>query len=75
MRPRVRLSLEDASGQRCVDIVESDGAFGWAECRRDPEDGRGWQHLGGPPTYEHRDLEGAMAAARAAVGWLLDDGR
>lgn len=47
MKPLVLRSIEDWSGQRCVDVRrEPDGLFSWAECRRDPEDAHGWRFLG-----------------------------
>lgn len=71
-RAVVRASLEDATGDRCVDLIE-DGAgcapWGWVECRRDPEDGHGWRRLH-PPVTGFADRGAARADAAAAVGWL-----
>lgn len=72
MRSHVLRSINDDTGQRCVDILSLDGDWGWVECRRDPEDSHGWRRLGVPATgYE--DEEAALAAARARVGWLAGD--
>jgi hypothetical protein len=80
MRPRgagrrdvVMRSIEDVSGQRCVDLIC--GADGWAfvECRRDPEDGHGWRRVG-VPAGAFSDAEMALDAARGAVAWLDQEG-
>ncbi|MEJ6393988.1 hypothetical protein V8J82_12015 [Gymnodinialimonas sp. 2305UL16-5] len=70
MKPLVVRSIEDWSGQRCVDVRrDPDATFSWAECRRDPEDGHGWRYLGlGGGGFADEDA--AMQAARAAVGWM-----
>ena len=48
MKPLVLASIEDESGDRCVDILRlSDTEFGYSECRRDPEDSHGWRRLDG----------------------------
>ena len=73
-RPDVVMrSVEDASGQRCVDLIRL-GAGGWAfvACRRDPEDSHGWRRLARPEggfTSEEEALKGAQAA----VAWLGED--
>lgn len=70
MKPLVVRSVEDWSGQRCVDVRrEADGLFSWAECRRDPEDGHGWRFLGFGAEGFVSEAE-ALAAATAAVGWM-----
>ncbi len=71
-RPLVVQSIEDWSGQRCVDVRrEVDEQFSWAECRRDPEDGHGWRYLGiGEDGFVSEDE--ALAGARASVGWMED---
>lgn len=64
-------SIETPDGFRCVDIfLCSDGSYGFAEYRRDPEDGRGWQPAGacsegGIPTETE-----ALERARQSVAWL-----
>ena len=67
----VEASLEDATGDRCVDLIRDPQtvAWAWVECRRDPEDAHGWRHLH-PPRGGHPDRASSEAAARAAVGWL-----
>ena len=69
MKPLVLASLEDATGDRCVDILGQDDDYGWVECRRDPEDPHGWRHLH-PPEWGHTDRVAAHEAASAATGWL-----
>ncbi len=70
MKPLVLMSLEDASGDRCVDILRlSDTDFGFSECRRDPEDSRGWRRLAGI-TAGFADARAAWASATRAVAWL-----
>jgi hypothetical protein len=70
----VRASLEDAGGDRCVDLIKRPGGgWAWVECRRDPEDGHGWRRLH-PPVGGHAGRDDAERAARAAVGWLGSSG-
>ena len=70
MKPVVMTSLEDASGDRCVDLRRlPDGSFDWVECRRDPEDSHGWRPLGAP-VAGFADEHAARAAATDATGWL-----
>ena len=68
-KPLVLASLEAAGGDRCVDLLDFGGGFGWVECRRDPEDGHGWRHLH-PPRRGFADRAAARADAAASVGWL-----
>lgn len=68
---KVVRSIENPSGDRCVDLFErSDGRFGFEECRRDVEDQRGWFPIGtfGDDAFESADA--ALAAARRVVPWL-----
>jgi GH15 family glucan-1,4-alpha-glucosidase len=70
-KPRVVQSIENLSGDRCVDLLErADGRFGFEEYRRDAEDQRGWFAVGtfGNDTFETADA--ALAAARRAIPWL-----
>ena len=68
---RVLRSIETADGGRCVDLfVRSDGSFGFAEYRRDVEDGRGWFPLGHTADLRYPTEADALDAARAAVTWL-----
>ncbi len=63
-------SLNDAAGDRCVDILRlASEDFAYVECRRDPEDSYGWRHLA-PPVGGFADVRGAEGAARASIGWL-----
>ncbi|WP_224815848.1 hypothetical protein [Hasllibacter sp. MH4015] len=66
-------SIEDWSGQRCVDLRRgADGVFSWAECRRDPEDRHGWRVLGhGADGFASADA--ARADAHGSVGWMEDE--
>lgn len=72
MKPLVVASIEDWSGQRCVDVRrEPDGLFSWAECRRDPEDAHGWRFLGlGEGGFASEAV--ALVDAKATVGWMED---
>ncbi len=72
MKPLVVRSIEDESGQRCVDLRRhGDGLFSWVECRRDPEDGHGWRVLG-PGAGGFSGEAEALADARACVAWMED---
>ena len=67
-------SLEDVSGQRCVDILcrnRSDWSF--VECRRDPEDAHGWRRLTEPAEPWLPDRCAAEAAAREKIQWLEEE--
>jgi len=70
MKPTVWNSYEDDTGARCVDILKhDDGSWSWVECRRDPEDSRGWSTLGDEKAG-FSDEAAAMNDALASVGWL-----
>ncbi|WP_227284437.1 MULTISPECIES: hypothetical protein [Paracoccaceae] len=69
MKPVVMRSINDATGQRCVDILGTDGGAYWSECRRDPEDAHGWRRLDAP-RGPYADETAAVLAARDAVGWM-----
>jgi hypothetical protein len=73
MKDVVMRSIEDGSGQRCVDLIR--GASGWVfvECRRDPEDAHGWRRTG-MPSGGYGSAAKALDAARAAVPWLEEEG-
>lgn len=70
-RCRVIVSIDSPDGLHCVDLFQrADGTFGYALCRRDPEDGSGWRRLG---HYEHEvfDTEcAASAAMRTQIVWV-----
>ena len=72
MKPVVRRSVEDATGQRCVDILQTETAFAWVECRRDPEDAHGWRRMGEVKGGYGSEAEALVAAARS-VGWMTTD--
>ncbi len=69
---KVIRSVEASDGLRCVDLwITPDSRHGFAECRRDPEDGRGWR----PTGLEVGGLgsaDAALAAARRDVPWLTE---
>jgi hypothetical protein len=72
---KVLTSLENSTGDRCVDVfVRADGTFGFEEHRRDAEDGRGWFPL---HRYSHlvfSTAEDALAQARSKVEWMIEAG-
>ena len=70
MKPYVCLSVEDSGGDRCVDILNDSGVFGFVECRRDPEDPSGWRHIG-PVHSGFEPANSALYAARSSVGWMV----
>lgn len=64
-------SIESPDGSRCVDLIRrSDGSFGFAEFRRDPEDGRGWYPTGAPPEDRYPTEREALDGALSWVPWL-----
>lgn len=70
-RNKVARSIETPDGTRCVDIFRRpDGSYGFAEFRRDPEDGSGWHPAGLPESGAFATAEAALAEARAWVAWL-----
>ncbi len=57
----------------CVDVFQRpDGAFGFDEFRRDPEDNRGWYSIGHHGALTFPTADAALAAAKAKVYWLED---
>ena len=75
MKPLVLASIEDATGDRCVDIVRmTAGRFAFRECRRDPEDGHGWRYLSEAEPVTFETEAAARDAAKEAVGWMCDGG-
>ena len=71
MKPVVRASIEDDSGDRCVDIIRFGPAqFGFRECRRDPEDGHGWRYLSAIAPELFYTEDAARQAATEGVGWM-----
>jgi len=69
----VMRSIEDLSGQRCVDLIRAraDGCWAYVECRRDPEDAFGWRRLT-EPVGRFDSEAAARAAAVAAIGWMRE---
>lgn len=70
-RPVVLASMENAEGDRCVDLFRrADGSFGFEEFRRDAEDGGAWTRVGRHGGASHATRDDALAAARRAIAWL-----
>ncbi|WP_108816176.1 hypothetical protein [Loktanella sp. Alg231-35] len=73
MKPLVLASIEDDTGDRCIDILRLiDGRFAYRECRRDPEDPHGWRYLSEAPPASFDSEAAAREAAGQAVGWMSD---
>ena len=72
MASGVITTLHNEDADRCVKIVKgSDGAFGFKEYRKDPEDAGGWTVISdAQPAYATEAQ--ALAAAHASVAWLRD---
>ncbi len=72
MKPVVVSSWEDPGGTHCVDVLShDDGSFGFTLCRRDPDDGHGWRHLGDPLAVRFLTRAATEDAARAAAPWVM----
>ena len=72
----VLTSLENSSGDHCVDIfVRTDGTFGFEEYRRDPEDASGWFSLHRYSRQVFSTAEDALPEAKSRVAWIALDGR
>jgi hypothetical protein len=72
VKPLVLASLEDDTGERCVDILRlTDTEYGYSECRKDPEDPHGWRRIHGI-TGGFADEPAARKAASDAVKWLKE---
>jgi hypothetical protein len=68
---KVTRSIETPDGTRCVDLFRRpDGTFGFAEYRRDPEDGHGWRPSGPAPEAAFAIEADSLAEARRHVAWL-----
>lgn len=66
-------SIENAQGDRCVDLFHRpDGSFGFEEFRRDPEDVGAWTPLAYHSGRGFAARAEAEAAARAAVPWFAE---
>jgi hypothetical protein len=72
MASGVITTLHNEDADRCVKIVKgSDGAFGFKEYRKDPEDAGRWTVVSdAQPAYATEAQ--ALAAAHAGVAWLRD---
>ena len=71
MATGVITTLHNDAADRCVKIVKgSDGAFGFQEFRRDPEDAGGWTVVSDAQPYPTEAQ--ALAAAHASIPWLRD---
>jgi len=74
MGNKVLASIENPSGDRCVDVFSrADGTFGFEECRRDPEDGGRWYSLHRFSRQVFDSEEDALGRAKACVEWLKPD--
>ncbi|WP_296418428.1 hypothetical protein [Pseudooctadecabacter sp.] len=72
-KPLVVASLEDDTGDRCVDIIQrGDADFTYAECRRDPEDSHGWRRLSAADGPSFKTQFAAYSAAIRDIPWLID---
>jgi len=64
-------SIEDAHGERCVDLISrADGSVVFKVCRRDPEDGGRWSIVADHSAVAYASEESAYKAAAARFGWL-----
>ncbi len=71
MKPLVLASIEDETGDRCVDIIRlANGQFAYRECRRDPEDSHGWRYLSQAAPTPFDSEAAAREAATQATGWM-----
>jgi hypothetical protein len=67
----VLTSIETEDALRCVDLFRRpDATFGYEEFRRDPEDQGAWTPMRFASTLRYASLDGARAAAIAAVAWM-----
>ena len=72
-RNRVLRSIENDSGNLCVDIfLRPDGSAGFEEYRRDSEDGRGWFPVGFYAAHVYATEAAALDAALESVSWLRE---
>ncbi|MEJ6501643.1 MAG: hypothetical protein QNL16_05425 [Rhodobacterales bacterium] len=68
-KPLVVQSINDASGDRCVDILDTGHGFSFVECRRDAEDNHGWRPLA-PARGLFASAVEARLKATEAVAWM-----
>jgi len=70
-RNKVVRSINDETGNRCVDIfVRPEGSFGFEEYRRDMEEGGAWGSASGFSGREFASADASFAAALESVAWL-----
>jgi hypothetical protein len=71
IEPSVIATLHNEHADRGVKIVKrSEGAFGFQEFRRDPEDAGGWTLVSDASRAAYATQEQARDAARASIPWL-----
>lgn len=72
---KVVRSVNAPGEQRCVDIFrDAQGRFGYAEYRRDPEDGSGWYPTGVAKDPVFTLQAEAEHAAAASIPWFAEFG-
>tara|TARA_B110000008_G_scaffold240260_1_gene247473 strand:- start:3285 stop:3530 length:246 start_codon:yes stop_codon:yes gene_type:complete len=73
MQSAVRQSINDPTGQFCVDIIENEKGHCCYKCfRRDPEDNNGWFPFGPESKFSFSTPDAAFAAAALEINWLKD---
>jgi hypothetical protein len=74
MSNRVVISIENQTGDHCVDIfVRADGTFGFEEYRRDHEDASEWFPLNYYSQLVFDTEEDALAQAKSRMAWMVVD--
>ena len=74
MASGVIATLHNRDADRCVKVIrQTDGAFGFHEYRRDPEDAGGWTLIRQNPRGTFATEAQALAAAKDDVAWLHDE--
>jgi hypothetical protein len=69
----VLASIENAEGNRCVDLfMRSDRSYGFEEFRRDPEDAGAWTPIRYYSGASYASKEEAAAAATRSIAWLAE---
>lgn len=69
----VTRSINDQTGLRCLDLVQTGAARHiWQECRRDPEDSHGWRVIYNAAD-EFTSVAEALNDARGHVAWLEEE--
>jgi len=67
-------SVENAAGDRCVDLFRRpDGSYGFEEFRRDVEDRGAWTPVAYYSGAVYATEAAALDAARREVSWLADE--